>query len=93
MNGQVVFTDDFGATHILSDEEAEARFGGVQQHMTNASAIEKKSFWQNLVPFTKPAPGGFKLWLSVYSKIFMCCTSPGVIFATLSSSIALGKKL
>ncbi|PVH79736.1 MFS general substrate transporter [Cadophora sp. DSE1049] len=90
VNGQVVFTDEFGTTHILSNEEAEARFGDIQEHISSPTSTEMKSFLQNLKPFTKPTPGGLRAWLGVYGKILKCCTSPGVIFATMASSITLG---
>lgn len=89
LNGEVVFTDEFGTTHILSDEEVRARFGDLHEH--GSVPVEKKSFMKTLMPFNKLEPGGLKIWLGVYGKILKCCTSPGVIFATLASSISLGE--
>ncbi|KAH7350665.1 major facilitator superfamily domain-containing protein [Rhexocercosporidium sp. MPI-PUGE-AT-0058] len=89
VNGQVVFTE-FGTTHIISDAEAEARFGDIQEHAISDTSARKKSFLQNLQPFDKPTPGGLRIWLDVCGKILECLSSPGVIFATLASSISLG---
>lgn len=86
-----MFTDEFGTTMIVSDEEAAERFGAVEEH--SASTVEKKTFLQTLKPYNELSPNGFQTWLGVYGKILKCCTSPGVIFATLATSISLGKNI
>jgi hypothetical protein len=92
LNGEfLVVTDEFGTTHTLTNEEARARFGDVQEGST--VPVRKKSFLQNLMPFNKIEPGSLRVWVGVYGKILKCCTSPGVIFATLASSISLGEKI
>lgn len=88
IEGQVVFTDEFGHTHIVSDEEARQRFGDVME-MSN-TITEKKTFIQELKPWSPVAPNGFSIWLTAYTKILKSLSSPGVIFALMASSISLG---
>ena len=89
MNGVVVYTDEFGVTHMLTDEEAIQRFGQVQGN--SQSDQQKRSFISRLNPFDGVSPNAFKTWLGAYLKIAQSCTSPGVVFATLASSISLGR--
>jgi len=90
INGQIIYTDEFGATHILSDEEARERFGDdiAQQHLEDIPP--KRTFLQEMKPWSSVAPNAFKTWSGAYFKIFKSLTSPGVVFAMLSSSISLG---
>ncbi|KAI1845751.1 hypothetical protein JX266_008116 [Neoarthrinium moseri] len=88
LNGQIVYTDEFGATHFLSDEDARERFGDLAQPLSTAT--EKRTFLQELKPWSPVAQNGFKIWAGAYGKILKSLSSPGVVFAMLASSISLG---
>ncbi|KIW05425.1 uncharacterized protein PV09_03935 [Verruconis gallopava] len=88
LDGQVVYTDEFGTTHIVSDEEARERWGNVQEHVTVTT--EKRTFIQELKPWSDVTPNGIQILASAYMKILQALTSPGVIFALMCASISLG---
>jgi MFS family permease len=90
VNGQIIYTDEFGTTHFLSDEDARERFGDIAQPVNNGSVARKRSLMQELKPWSPVADNGFKIWAGAYGKILKSLSSPGVIFAMLASSISLG---
>lgn len=89
MNGQVTFTDEFGVTHFLTDEEAIERFGHVEEH--HETDTPKRSFLSTLKPFDAVAPNGWKIFVKAYVQIGQSLLSPGVIYGLLTSSISLGR--
>lgn len=90
MQGVVVYTDEFGTTRTISDEEAMEIFG-VLEDRTHDPNEKKQSYILSLKPWSKRAENGLQIWLRANLKIAQSCTSPGVNFATLASSISLGK--
>ncbi|KAI4725832.1 MFS general substrate transporter [Aureobasidium sp. EXF-10728] len=88
MNGQVVFTDEWGVTHFLTDAEARERLGDV--HQSDTQEYRQKTYLQHLNPLSGVAPQAIKLGLGANVKMLQACSSPGVIYAILVSSIALG---
>ncbi|KAG8628572.1 hypothetical protein KVT40_004445 [Elsinoe batatas] len=89
MNGQVVHTDEWGVTHILSDAEARARFGEVQDVAEN-TVTERKTYLQQLKPFQGVALNSIRLGLGANLKMLQSCSSPAVVWAVLVASITLG---
>lgn len=90
VNGYVVYTDDFGHTQFLTDEEARERLGERMDDGIGGEPAEKKTFVQELKPWSTVPQGAFKTWLSAYAAIAKSLTSPAVWFALLASSITLG---
>lgn len=88
LNGQVVLTDDFGHTRVLTGEAAIAAFGDTDGPTHVAS--EKKTFLQNLKPWSPVAPNALNILGASCMKILKSMSSPGVIFALMLSSISLG---
>lgn len=88
LNGQVVFTDEWGITHFLTDAEARERIGQVQQ--PDDQEYRQKTYVQHLNPVSGVAPNALKLGLGANVKMLQACSSPGVIYAILVSSIVLG---
>ena len=88
LDGQVVYTDEFGTTRIVSDQEARELFGTVEEHIAHTS--EKKTFIQELKPWSDVTPNGLSVLVQSYGKILKSLSSPGVILALLCSSISLG---
>lgn len=89
LSGQVVFTDDFGHTHILSNEEARQRLGALETDTETPQP--KRTFIQELKPWSEISPNAFHVWIGGYRKILQTCTSPAVIYALALSSISLGE--
>ncbi|KAH0271669.1 MFS general substrate transporter, partial [Aureobasidium melanogenum] len=91
MNGQVLFTDEWGVTHFLTDAEARQRFGVVQQ--SDSQEHRQKTYLEHLNPISGVAPNALKLGLGAELKMFQALSSPGVIYAILVSSIVLGTSI
>lgn len=88
VRGQVVHTDEFGVTRILSDDEA--REFGAYNGDNAAASTQKRTFIQTLNPVSPVAPHGFKLAGTVLLKMLSALSSPAVVWAILASSISLG---
>jgi hypothetical protein len=93
VRGQVVHTDEFGVTRMLSDDEAR-EYGAFDRNNAlasdNAMSTQKRTFVQTLEPISSVAPHGFKLTGTVLLKMLSALSSPAVIWAILASSISLG---
>lgn len=89
LSGKTVFTDEFGHTHVLDNDEAIARFGNVPT-ANDHEPKPKKTFIQEMKPWSSVAPNALQIWLKSYVQIFKSLTSPGVVWALLLSSISLG---
>jgi hypothetical protein len=93
IRGQVVHTDEFGVTRVLSDDEARdlgAFDGNTDTASDNAISNQKRTFVQSLNPISPVAPHGFKIAGNVLLKMLSALSSPAVIWAILASSISLG---
>lgn len=88
LNGQVVWTDEFGSTHIMTDEEARVQFGEIQEQVVEHKP--KKTYIQTLKPWSDVTANGVSVLVNAYIKIAKSATSPAVIYALLVSSISLG---
>jgi len=89
LNGQVVATDEWGVTHILTDAEARERFGTVQE-TSEGTTTGQKSYMQHLSPNSGRAPHPLRLALNSELKMLQCLSSPAVVWAVLAASISLG---
>lgn len=88
VSGQMYYTDEFGHTRAISDEEA--REYGLANLSSSDAPTCKRSYISRLSPVNTPAPDGIKLALSVVAKMLSCLSSPAVVWAILASSISLG---
>ena len=94
VRGQVVHTDEFGVTRVLSDEEAReygAFDGNNVLASDNGNSTQKRSFVSTLNTVSPVLPNGFKVAGTVLIKMLSALSSPAVIWAILASSISLGK--
>lgn len=88
LSGRTIHTDEFGHTLVMTNEEALQRFGHID---TDLRAPEpKRTYLQELKPWSTIAPSAFKVWWGAYVKIGKSFTSPAVIWALLLSSMSLG---
>lgn len=94
VRGQVVHTDEFGVTRVLSDEEAR-EYGAFDGNniltSDNGASTQKRSFVSTLNPVSPVLPNGFKVAGTVLLKMLSALSSPAVVWAILASSISLGK--
>jgi hypothetical protein len=92
IDGQIVFTDAFGVTHILSDEDARKRMGEIPEAETTIdSDVPKKTYMQLIKPFESMTPNGPRLALVSYIDMAKAFMSPGILFSVLLAAISLGK--
>jgi len=90
LDGQVVFTDVYGVTHVLSDEEAQSRFQNVQDTSSSTDIPLKKTYRQMLKPWSGVSPNAGRIIIMSWVHMAESFTSPGILFAVLISSITLG---
>jgi hypothetical protein len=90
LNGQVVHTDEFGVTIVLSDQEALERFGTTREQNDNSTIPEQKTYLQHIRLYHGSAPQPLKVGLGALSKMAQSCSSPAVAWAILAASISLG---
>nr|OQO21698.1 hypothetical protein B0A51_11547 [Rachicladosporium sp. CCFEE 5018] len=87
--GQVIHTDEFGVTTVLSDDEARVRFGTTMT-VEQTEYAPQRSYLQSLNPVNPVAPHPIRLMLSALAKMAASLSSPAVVWAILATSITLG---
>ncbi|XP_014553255.1 hypothetical protein COCVIDRAFT_108177 [Bipolaris victoriae FI3] len=96
VDGQLVITDEFGVMHIIPDSEAQAHLDRVQQREVQQSEGDgvdvprKKTYLQRIKPWSTPQPRPFHVIVTSWLHMAQSLTSPGIIYAILTSSMALG---
>jgi hypothetical protein len=92
IDGQIIFTDEFGVTHILSDKEGLERLANMHQiEAAIDTDVEKKPYWQLMKPYDSMTPNGGRIALMSYVHMAKAFVSPHIIYAVLLSAISLGK--
>lgn len=92
LDGQVIVIDEFGATLVLSDEEARERLA-LEPHESHTidTEIEKKTYLQRIKPFESMTPNGPRVALNSLIAMARSYSSPGVVFAVFAAAISLGR--
>ena len=98
LDGQIVVTDEFGVTHFIPDNQAQEYFDrmGLDSGLARSSergdqvARVRTSYFQKLKPWSTPHPQPGKMILLSWAYMLQAATSPGILYAVLISSIALG---
>ncbi|RDW84249.1 hypothetical protein BP6252_01839 [Coleophoma cylindrospora] len=90
LSGQVVYTDDYGVTRILSDDEAQGHLPELPAITTYSAAPPKKTYSQMLRPWSGTATRPGRLIIMSWIHMAESFTSPGILYAVLLSSITLG---
>jgi hypothetical protein len=91
LNGRVIYTDEFGVTVVLSEEEARLRFGAQDTSSgTVAASTQRMSYLQSLKPWSGVTPKALSIGVSALWRMLQACSSPAIIWAILLSSISLG---
>lgn len=95
-NGQVVITDQFGVTQVLSGSAAEEYMRSIDTaNATDPSdeAQQKRSYVQMLSFWPKPVQNPMRTILMAWFHMFEAFTSPGILYATLLASVVLGSSV
>ncbi|KAK1720364.1 hypothetical protein CaCOL14_004742 [Colletotrichum acutatum] len=97
LDGQVVITDEFGVTRVIPDSEAQAYLEEMQRSGLTApganqaaESLERKSYLQRIRPWSTPHPQPMRVIVLSWKHMAESFSSPGIIYAVLTSSIALG---
>ena len=96
VNGQLVVTDQFGVTRVLSGAEAQYYLQTMEGDDANEipdSARPKRSYFEMLKPWQKPVGSPIKTVLATWFQMFEAFTSPGILYATLLASAVLGSSV
>ncbi|KAJ5481160.1 hypothetical protein N7539_007054 [Penicillium diatomitis] len=92
VNGQIVVTDQFGVTQVLVGDQAREYMAGLQieDREIPDEVRPKKTYIQMLKPWEKPAKNPLRIVLNAWLHMFEAFISPGILYATLLSSVVLG---
>jgi hypothetical protein len=96
LDGQLMVTDEFGTNRIIPDAEAQEylstmdRLGLTHIGHEESSTLARKSYVQRLKPWSQPHPHIKRIILMSWLHMIRSLSSPGILFAILTSSITLG---
>ncbi|CAG8251155.1 unnamed protein product [Penicillium salamii] len=96
LNDQVIVTDDFGVTRVLTGAEAQAHFQNqwsADDFNVSEVTMPKKTYIQMLKPFGKSVKHPARTVLMAWFHMFEAFSSPGILYATLLSSVVLGSSV
>lgn len=91
MDGQVVLTDEFGNTRIMTDDEYQ-RYSAAHgdAHSPDASSSQPKTYPQLLNPWPSKASNASRIVATSFLEMARCCTAPGIVYAILVPSVTTG---
>jgi hypothetical protein len=97
LNGRLVVTDQFGVTRMLTEHETQ-EYLETQGHPGRDDHIPeelrpKKTYLQMLIPWSSPTESPWTLIPRTTFQIFEAFISPGILYATLVSSVVLGASI
>jgi hypothetical protein len=91
IDGQVMFTDEFGVTRVVPDSEAQEFLANMAES-NNAVQLSgvRKSYLERIRPWSKPQPRPCRIILKSWLQMLESLTSPGILYAVMTSAVALG---
>jgi MFS family permease len=96
LDGQIVFTDEFGTTRIIPDHEAQDYEAHVDREglfLPNACLednVSRKRYLDKIKPWSEVQEKPVRIILITYVQMLQSLGSPGIIYAILTSSVTLG---
>ncbi|KAJ5144555.1 hypothetical protein N7448_001947 [Penicillium atrosanguineum] len=96
VNGQMVITDQFGVTQVLSGSQARDHLQVLESNDNEHIPEEprpKRTYLEMLRPYDKPAKNPLRVVLVAWFHMFEAFGSPGILYATLLSSVVLGSTI
>ncbi|KAK2021204.1 MFS general substrate transporter [Colletotrichum zoysiae] len=95
IDGVIVYTDDYGVTHVVTPEEAQDH--PVLQSQVMSRLLDttpyhgpQPTFKTHIALWAKPHPQPLKVMLSSWVLMIKCLTSPAILYSIVISSVALG---
>ncbi|KAB8205705.1 major facilitator superfamily domain-containing protein [Aspergillus parasiticus] len=97
VNGRMVTTDRFGVTRMLTEDETREVLES-QGHPSRGEEIPeelrpKKTYWQKLKPWSHPTESALTFIPQILFQIVEALMCPGILYATLLSSVVLGSSI
>lgn len=95
-NGQVVVTDQYGVTQVLSGSAAREYMEAMEAEDQSSGSREihsRHTYLQKLALWRKTADHPVRTILMTWFHMFEAFTSPGILYATLLSSVVLGSSI
>lgn len=96
INGRMVFTDEFGVTRVLTEQETREYLESRGVHHNNEVPDElrtKKTYVQMLKPWSAPTDNALTFIPRVFFHIAEAYSSPAILYSTLLSAIVLGSSI
>lgn len=99
INGQIIITDNFGVTQVVSDAEAQSYLGDepIGDELDGNAISEhlrpKKSYLEMLSPISTVTENALQTVLMTWFHILEAFSSPGILYATLVASVVLGSSI
>ncbi|GMF76735.1 unnamed protein product [Aspergillus oryzae] len=97
VNGRMVITDRFGVTRMLTEDETREVLES-QGHPSSGEEIPeelrpKKTYWQMLKPWSHPTESALTFIPQILFQIVEALLCPGILYATLLSSVVLASSI
>lgn len=95
LDGQIVTTDEFGVTRVIPDSEAQEFMANMEKSGLAPAgptppATARNTYAQRIRPWSTPHPQPAKVMVLSWLYMAQSLSSPGILYAVLTSSIALG---
>jgi MFS family permease len=96
VDGKLIFTDEYGVTNIIPDDQAQEYFARMEREGMSLPSTDdggndiRKTYAQKLRPWSDVQDNPLRIMLLTYLHMLQSLTSPGIAYAILTSSIALG---
>ena len=92
VDGEVMFTDEFGTTRVLSGDEAREHNIDSEAHQGHNLGIDipRNTYRQLINPWSGTTPNGRRVVVRAYISMVEAFTSPGLVYALLIATIVLG---
>ncbi len=94
LDGQIVITDEFGVTRVIPDFEAQEYIANMEKSGLAppgaAHAAARKTYAQRIRPWSTPHPQPGRVMALSWLYMAQSLSSPGILYAVLTSAIALG---
>lgn len=92
VNGQIVVSDQFGVTQVLTGQQAQEYVLALEAEAQEIpdEARPKKSYMEMIAPWGKPSKNPVKTIVMAWFHMLEAFSSPGILYATLLSSVVLG---
>lgn len=94
LDGQIIITDEFGVTRVIADSEAQEYMAQMEESGLTppgeSQDVVRKTYAQRIRPWSTPHPQPGRVMLLSWMHMLQSLTSPGILYAVLTSSIALG---